>query len=398
METTQRFDPRLAPLSRSVEHMAQPQEVYCDKARDVRAERVDGVLTLYCHADMVAVNRHPATLGLGGGGRFFGHDNPIIPIEIDGEEHRKWRRLLDPMFAPKQVQRYEKAIRSLSRDLIANFLPAGEAELHDDFCVPLPCMSFLRIAGAPLEDLPYFMTFKDAILHPESTGATSIEEINAVMAAAGAQFFEYIAELCAKRRAEFEPGDDVLAVLLRSNVDGRPVTDDEVYNIMFLLMFAGLDTVTSSLSCIFSWLGEHTDKRRLLIEEPALIPAAVEELLRYESPVPHGARFATERIDLGGGLVVERGEAMHTVWAAANLDPSAFDDPLTVDFHRGRMNHIAFASGTHRCLGSHLARLELRIAVEELLNAVPDYELAGPVVYSNTAVRAARNLPITFRA
>ncbi|MGV0794871.1 cytochrome P450 [Mycolicibacterium sp. XJ1819] len=355
------------------------------------------MLTLYCHRDMVAVNRHPATLGLGGGGRFFGHDNPIIPIEIDGDEHRKWRRLLDPLFAPKQVQRYEESVRVLSRDLIAELLPYGEAELHDDFCVPLPCMSFLRIAGAPLDDLPYFMSFKDAILHPEAAGGNSIEEINAIMAAAGAQFFEYIADLCAKRRAEPEPADDVLAVLLRSTVDGRPVADEEVYNIMFLLMFAGLDTVTSSLSCIFSWLGEHADKRRLLIDDPSLIPAAVEELLRFESPVPHGARFATERIDLGDGLVVEPGEAMHTVWAAANVDPSAFDDPLTVDFHRGRVNHIAFASGTHRCLGSHLARLELRIAVEELLNAIPDYQLAGPVVYSNTAVRAARKLPITFR-
>ncbi|MGV0795607.1 cytochrome P450 [Mycolicibacterium sp. XJ879] len=396
MDTTQRFDPRLAPLSRSVEHMEHPQHVYCEKARDVRAERVEGVLTLYCREDMVAVNRHPGTLGLGGGGRFFGHDNPIIPIEIDGEEHRKWRRLLDPIFAPKQVQRYERSIRTLSRDLIAKFRSVGEAELHDDFCMPLPCMSFLRIAGAPLEDLPYFMTFKDAILHPEATGANSIEEINAIMAAAAGQFFEYIAALCEKRRAELEPADDVLAVLLRSTVDGRPVRDDEVYNIMFLLMFAGLDTVTSSLSCIFSWLGEHTDERRTLIADPGLIPAAIEELLRFESPVPHGARFATERIDLGEGLVVEPGEAMHTVWAAANVDPSAYEDPLNVDFHRGRINHIAFASGTHRCLGSHLARLELRVAVEEFLSAIPEYEVAGPVVYSNTAVRAARKLPIRF--
>ncbi|MFZ0714516.1 cytochrome P450 [Mycobacterium sp.] len=395
MEKLERYDPRLAPLTRQVEHMENPQTLYYDKARNIRAERVDGALTLYCHKDLIEINRHPAVLGVGGRGGFFGNDNPLIPIEVDGDDHKKWRKLLDPLFAPKQVQQFETSIRTLSRDLIGKFLPTGTAELHDDLCVPLPCLTFLRIIGAPAEDLPYFLTFKDVVLHPKGD---TIEEIGAEMASAGAKFVEYMKNLIERRRAETEPADDVLAVLLRSTVDGRPVSDAEVHNIMYLLMFAGLDTVTSSLSCILGWLGEHPAERRRLVQDPSVIPAAIEELMRYESPVPFGVRFATDEIDLGDGLVVQNGDAIHTLWAAANVDESEFPDPLVVDFDRGRTNHIAFASGTHRCLGSHLARLELRAAVDEFLQLLPEYEVTEPIVYSNTANRVATHVAITFPA
>jgi len=121
--------------------------------------------------------------------------------------------------------------------------------------------------------------------------------------------------------------------------------------------------------------------------------------MRYESPVPSGMRYADqEDIDLGDGLVIHKGEAMHPVWAAANVDPNAFDDPMTVDFGR-RANHIVFASGTHRCLGSHLARLEMRLAVEELLKRIPDYSVAPgeDLVYDNISVRNVTYLPVTFQ-
>jgi cytochrome P450 len=167
---------------------------------------------------------------------------------------------------------------------------------------------------------------------------------------------------------------------------------------MFLLMFAGLDTVTSSMSCFFAWLGQHHEERDRLVVDPSLIPAAVEELLRYESPVPSGTRFAEADIDLGDGLVIRAGETIHAVWAAANVDPCAFADPLTVDMSRRRTTHIAFASGTHRCLGSHLARLEMRVAVEEFLAAAPDYVINPDIAleYDNVAVRCAKQLPVIF--
>lgn len=390
-----RFDPRLAPLTREVKDMAEPQVVYFQKAADVRAERADGVVTLYRHSDLVAINRHPGVHGTGGRGGTFGNDGALIPLEIDGVDHKKWRRLLDPMFAPKKIAFLEDQVRTLARELIANFRSDGRAELHGSFCVPLPCLTFLRLVGAPVADLDFFIEFKDGVVHPKGD---TMEEMDANLVASAAKIYEYFVGFLAERRAEADEKEDVISTLIRSEVDGRSLTDDELVNIMFLFMFAGLDTVTSSLSCIFAWLGNHPEERDRLVADPSMIPAAVEELLRYESPVPAGPRYAVEDIDLGDGLVIRAGEAIHALWSAANVDPEAFPDPLKVDFDRGRSHHIAFASGTHRCLGSHLARLELRIALEELLAAIPDYTIDSgqPLEFNNVAVRAALKLPIAF--
>lgn len=396
MTPATRYDPRLAPLTLQLKDEAEPQRVYYQKAAELRFERVeDGVVTLYRHSDLTAVNRHPAVLGTGGRGGTFGNEGALIPLEIDGEAHRSWRRLLDPIFAPKKIAFLEDQVRALARDLIAEFAAEGRAELHDSFCVPLPCLTFLRLLGAPVEQLDFFLEFKDGVIHPKGD---TLDEMNANMAVSAGKILEYFVGFLAERRAETEEKDDVVSTLLRSEVDGRPITDEEFYNILFLLMFAGLDTVTASMSCIFAWLGQHPEEREQLVADPSLIPAAVEELLRYESPVPFGLRYAEEDIDLGDGLVIKAGEAIHAVWAAANVDPTAFDDPLTVNLERGRTNHIVFASGTHRCLGSHLARLELRIAVEELLAAIPDYVVDSdePLTYDNVAVRCATRLPIRF--
>lgn len=396
MDNNERYDFRLAPLTLTVKSMASPQGLYYDKAKNVRAERGEtGVVTLYRHEDLLRVNRHPAVLGVGGRGGMFGNDQPLIPLEVDGESHRMWRRLLDPLFAPKQVARLEGAIRQRAAQLMDAFAGDGVAELYQAYCVPLPCLTFLEMLGAPTEDLGFFLQFKDGVLHPKGE---SLEELDANMAASGAKLLEYFTNYLAERRAEDGQKDDIIAVLLRSEVDGKPITDAELLNMLFLLMFAGLDTVTASMSCMLAWLGQHPEERRRLVEDHSLIPAAVEELLRYESPVPTSVRYATEDIDLGDGLVVKDGDAIHVSFAAANVDPQAYPDPLQVVFGRGRVNHLAFASGTHRCLGSHLARLELRIALDEFLTRIPDYvvDAKDGLAYDNLSVRAAEHLPIVF--
>ena len=396
MEQPQRFDPRIGPFMQGVKSMSTPQTVYHDKAANVRAERIEGVVHLYRLSDIVAINRHPAVTGTGGRGGSFGNEGALIPLEIDGSEHRKWRRLLDPMFAPKQVARLENSVRELAADLIDEFATTGHADLAEQFCVPLPCLTFLRLLGAPAEDLDFFLDFKDGVIHPKGE---TLDEVNANMAVAGAKLMEYFAVFLAKRREETEPADDIISALLRSEVEGQPLTDLELLNILFLLMFAGLDTVTSSMSCTFAWLAQHSTERQRLVDDPSLIPTAIEEIMRYESPVPSGSRYADEEdIDLGDGLVIRKGEAMHPVWAAANVDPTAFEDPMTVDFGR-RPNHIVFASGLHRCLGSHLARLEMRLAVEELLKRIPEYSVAPgeELVYDNISVRNVTYLPIAFQ-
>ncbi len=391
---SERFDTRLSTLMSTVREMSSPQQFYSDKA-ELRFERVDGAVHLYRHGDITRINRHPAVLGNGGRGGTFATDLPLIPLEIDGEAHVKWRRLLDPLFAPKQVKLLEDAVRTLARELITGFAAKGEVELYSEFCVPLPCLTFLRLVGAPVEDLDFFLEFKDGVIHPEGD---TLEEMEANMQAAGARLYGYFAEYLARRRAE-EPRDDVIGALLAAEIDGEPLPDSDLLNIMFLFMFAGLDTVTASMSCVFAWLARHPEERRLIAGDPSLIPGAVEELLRFESPVPSGIRYATADIDLGDGLVIKEGEAIHAVWAAANVDEREMPDPLRVDIRRPRHTHIAFASGTHRCLGSHLARLELRLALEEFHRLIPEYGITpgDSLAYDNIAVRMAKHLPLTFQ-
>ncbi|WP_405136502.1 cytochrome P450 [Nocardia sp. NBC_01388] len=393
MQPTTRFDPRVSGLSQQVKTLASPQEVYFEKARDIRAEYIDGALHLYRHEDILAVNKHPDVLGNGGGGGSFGHDGKLIPLEIDGPDHKKWRRLLDPMFSPKRVQVLEDQIRRLAVDLIENSRAAGGAEFNSEFCTPLPCQTFLGLVGAPIEDLDFFLEFKEGVIHPK--GDTT-EEIEANMAVAGGKLLDYFGRFLQDKRKHLDD-DDVIAELLRSEVGGEPLAEFDLINILFLLMFAGLDTVTASLSCLIAWLGRNPEHRQILVDTPELLTPAIEELLRYESPVPLGMRYPVRDIDLGDGLVIGQGEQISAFWAAANVDPTYHEDPMRVDFRRPRVGHMTFASGVHRCLGSHLARLELRIAMEEVLARIPRYEVdVGALAYDNVAVRTVTNLPVVI--
>jgi cytochrome P450 len=286
-EQPSRFDPRISQFTLAIKDEPTPQTVYFDKAANVRAERIEGVVHLYRMADILAINRHQSVTGTGGRGGSFGNEGALIPLEIDGADHRKWRRLLDPMFSPKKIAFLEDSVRSLAAELIDGFAATGKADLADQFCVPLPCLTFLRLLGAPVEDLDFFLEFKDGVIHPK--GDTQ-EEVDANMAVAGGKLMEYFAVFLAKRREETEPADDIIYTLLHSEVEGQPLNDLELLNILFLFMFAGLDTVTSSMSCTFAWLAQHPEERQRLVDDPSLIPAAVEEIMRYESPVPSGIR------------------------------------------------------------------------------------------------------------
>lgn len=218
------------------------------------------------------------------------------------------------------------------------------------------------------------------------------------MQGAALRIAAYFIDILQKRREE-GPGDDILWTLLQAEIDGEPLSEAQLLSIIMLMMFAGLDTVTASMSLMIHWLARHPDERQRIIADPKLTRGLVEELLRYESPVQTGTRYAAEDVDLGDGLVIEKGEAVLASWGTANLDPNAHPNPLTVDIDRPRHQHIAFASGTHRCPGSNLARLELRIALEELHKRLPHYSLqpGETIRWINMPVRAIEYLPLTIR-
>jgi cytochrome P450 len=359
----------------------------------VRTER-GGVYVFSMEANL-EVNRRHDVLGNGGSPNpSNGQQRPLLPLDLDGTEHTKWRRLLDPMLAPKAIAFLDPEIRRRANELIDSFAGRGRAELTREFCEPLPCRVFLDLIGMPQDRLDEFLQFKNDVIRP---GAEDPEERLQISRAAGERMYGFLGEELDRRLRNAERKDDLIDRLMYAEVDGAPLTRENLFDICYLLMFAGLDTVTSSLSCLLAWLAKHPDARRSLVSEPELIPAAVEELMRVESPVQGTHRYATRDFELAG-VPIHKGDRISVMWAGANLDGSAFESPLEVDLRRQPNRHIAFASGFHRCLGSHLARQELRCALEEFHRRIPDYSIAPgeEAQYSYVGVRTVDRLPVVF--
>ncbi len=370
-----------------------PQSAFVELAGQDAPVRPDGTLVVARREEMAEFLRHPAVRATDGVHYNMGAQRPLIPLDLDGDLHRKYRRLLDPLFTPKRVARLEETIRARTNALIDEFADKGEAELLSDLCATLPTHIFIDLLGLPTDDLPIFLEFKEAVVRPQ--GAT-LDEQQANMRAAGERMYAYLAKVLDERRAQ-PPCDDLIGGFLTVEVDGDRLRDAEIVDICYLLVIAGLDTVTCSLSCMFAWFAEHPDERRQVMADPALLGKAIEELMRFESPVPLGHRWVTEDIEVAGRRF-PAGSMVEVVWAAANVDPSAFPDPMTVDFARPHNAHVGFAAGPHRCLGSNLARLELRVALEEFHTRIPEYEITPgeQVLYTNYGVRVAIHLPISF--
>ena len=372
-----------------------PQAAFSELAQHGGFTRPDGVQVVGGREELAEFLRHPAVRATDGVHNNLGAKRPLIPLDLDGDLHRKYRRLLDPLFTPKNVAHLEAAIRARTNALIDDFAAKGEAELMRDLCAPLPTHIFIDMLGLPLEDLPIFLEFKEAVVRPQGDTVEAQEENKR---AAGERMYDYLAAELDRRRQE-PPRTDLLGGFLTTEVDGERLTETEIVDICYLLVIAGLDTVTCSMSCILAWFAEHPAERQLVVDDPSLLPKAIEELMRFESPVPLGHRWVAEDIDING-RAFPAGSMVEVVWAAANADPRAFPDPGTVDFGRARNAHVAFAAGPHQCLGSNLARLELRLVLEEFLRRIPDYGVTPgrEVIYTNYGVRAAVDLPVTFPA
>jgi cytochrome P450 len=326
--------------------------------------------------------------GMGG----LGNDRPMIPLQIDPPEHKKYRKLLDPYLEPRRVARLGADVVTLVNELIDRFEDRGRCELLEDFAVPLPCTVFLRLLGLPLEDLDLFLRIKEGIVrgNNERTLAAQFE----ARSAAGRLCYEYFEQ--ALDRIQRDRVEGFLLDLLEAEIDGERLTREEIMDICYLFIIAGLDTVTDSLCCFYTFLADHPDHRRMIVEQPDLIPNAVEELLRWESPVSGVARVATEDTEIAG-CPVHKGENLFVLVGAANTDPHGLEQASTVDFQRESNRHFAFGSGIHRCLGSHLARLELRVTLREWHRRIPEYHIPpGTELMWTPMLRAVLELPLVF--
>lgn len=321
----------------------------------------------------------------------IGQVRPLIPLQIDPPEHRNFRKLLDPIFAPKQIALLEDRTRALVRDLVAAVADDGHCNFHQAVAEPLPSTVFLQLLGLPLSRTAEFIALKDGIIRPP---AKTPEERVDMVKETGRRIYAVLEEVVSQREAERQ--DDLISTLLDSEVDGHRLTHDDVIDIGYLFFLAGLDTVTASLDCMLAFLAQHPEQRRQLGDDPTLIPHAVEEMLRWESPVQGVIRITTRATELGG-CPIGAHESVSVMLGSANTDERAWERPDEVDFARAVNKHIAFGGGAHRCLGSHLARMELRVALEEWHAAVPEYSLEdGIELRYSQGLRSVDNLELVW--
>ena len=343
------------------------------------------------HDDVVTVLRTPEIFSSNAEAVAIGQIRPLIPLQIDPPKHANFRKLLDPLFSPRRIAPLEAPTRALVRGLIDQIAADGHANFHLAIAEPLPSTVFLQLLGLPVSRAKEFIDLKDGIIRPD---AHTAEERRSMVDATGAQIYAVLEEVVEARSAE--PQDDFVSSFLASEVDGQRLTRDEVIDICYLFFLAGLDTVTASLDCFLAYLAQHPEQRRRLVADPSLIPAAIEELLRWESPVTGVARITIEDTELNG-CPIPKGSFVSPLLASANTDERFWAGADVVDFDRPSNKHLAFGGGVHRCLGSHLARLELRVALEEWHARIPDYRLAeGVELRYSEGLRQVENLELVW--
>jgi cytochrome P450 len=305
----------------------------------------------------------------------LGNVRPLIPLNIDPPKHGTYRKILDPLFAPRRMDAIEGDVAARANEFIDAFVDDGQCNFTEQFAEMYPSAVFLTLMGLPLDLLHTMLGLRDGILHPEKFDPQAVVDPMArfaVVNATGGKIYDFFNEHLDAREAA--PSDDILTHFITAEVDGHTMSRNEILDVCFLFLIAGLDTVSDSLTCMFAFLANNPSHRQQIVDDPSIIPSAVEELLRWESPVPYSVpRVATQDVELPNGAKLTAGTAVTVSYGGANIDPVEFPDGMDVDFGRETNRHIAFGGGVHRCLGSHLARRELRIALGEWHKRIPDY-------------------------
>ena len=373
-------DARNAEIDVAVEAMldlAAPQPTYLAMLeRGGFLEPAPGFAVSYARTNTEYILRHAeqfsSVIDLG-----LGNVRPLIPLNVDPPMHAKYRKLLDPLFAPRRMDEQEDDITRRVNGFIDSFIDRGECNFSEEFADLFPSSVFLGLMGLPEDDLRTFLHMRDGVLHPEKWDSDAMLDMDArtaVMNAAGQDIYAYFGELIDTRTRQ--PADDIITRFLAAEIDGEKLTREEILDVCFLFLIAGLDTVSDTLTCSYAYLATHPEHRRMIVDDPAIIPSAVEELLRWESPVPSGSpRLAVCPVDLPTGPHVDDGTMVMPNFGAANVDPETFPEPTEVRFDREPNPHLAFGGGVHRCLGSHLARRELRVTLREWHRRIPEYRI-----------------------
>ncbi|OBF20827.1 cytochrome [Mycobacterium kubicae] len=308
-------------------------------------------------------------------------------IFTDPPRHRQLRKLINSGFTRRHVAILEPKIREIVRGILADVEPGSVHEFAEEIAAPLPTRIIAQLLGAPPDDWEQFRAWSDAM-----TGSADPEIELDTLVAAG-QLYEYFHQLISDRRAQAR--DDMLSILVNAEIDGLRLSDEELVNFAFLLLVAGNETTRNLIALGTLALIEHPDQLRMLVDDLSLIPAAVEEMLRWNSPVVHMARTATADVEIRGQRI-RAGEVVVMLYGSANRDEDVFgSDAEEFNITRHPNPHIAFGCGEHSCLGAQLARLEAGLLFDELLRRFPRIELVGEVSRMRaTMVPGVKRMPV----
>ena len=379
------------------EYVAHPYPVWDDLREQcpfARTERWGGSWMPTRYADVFAVahdiehfsSRDVGVLTVPPGDTKAQIDIPLPPIDADQPDHTWTRRLLLPWFSHTKVAEYEPMTRELCRNLIDGFIESGQADGAADYAQQIPVRVIAHVLGVPGELADTFTGWVRDVLEFAHDPVRSARGQDGITT--------FLVQQLEARRAN--PSDDLISALLQAEHDGEPVPDLTVLGMAALTLLAGVDTTWSSIGASLWHLATHPDDAKQLVDEPEIMPMAIEELLRAYSPVTMARVAKDDTVVLG--CPVKAGDKVLLNFAAANRDPAVFERPDEVILDRESNRHMAFGSGIHRCAGSNLARMELRVAVEEWLARIPDFRIepGAAVTWAGGQVRGPRELPVVF--
>jgi cytochrome P450 len=295
-------------------------------------------------------------------------------VVADAPAHTRMRRLATLAFHPRKIQGMRERIREIVDESIDKFIASGETDIVAGFSFPLPAAVISELIGAPPEDATRFKTWSDDLaLVAFGAGGTARDKRHARSEQSIIDMFSYFGDLLEQRRAE--PGDDMVSALLAGDENGQRLDDDEIRSMCALMLFAGHETTTTTITSGIKLLLEHPEQMQLMRDEPDAVGRAVEETLRYEGAIKVLHRWVLEDYVVQG-TTIEAGSRVLLIPAAANRDPRRFTDPERFDVRRKPNPHLAFGKGIHACIGAMLARIEMRIALQRLVERLPGLRIA----------------------
>jgi len=348
-------------------------------SRVVRNPALFGTLMVHRHADALAVLKDSArfssadSTGIQDRAQVF-RGTPTM-LTSDPPTHTRLRGVLSRAFTPRTVARLAPRLREIARSLVAPLYDGETVDACAALAAPLPVIAIAELMGVPASDRDAFRQWSDDLIGgtPELAAPDAVER-----AREGAEQLRqyFAAEIARRKRSAISDSDDLVGRLVTAN-EGEVLDDAELLASCVLLLVAGNETTTNLIANMTLALARHPDQRRRLLVDPALVPGAVEEAVRYDAPVQATVRTCTSEVTIGDAPIAA-GERVFVLLAAANRDPDEFPDPDRFDVGRGSTTHLGFGHGVHFCLGAGLARLEARIACEELLKVAPEFKLADP--------------------